>query len=137
MNRCERGRMSLKLSQRPRFYRSARVRRMPTRLQSRRARSAAVAATAGIDMEMTPVRGQMVAVRPPAGWVTHMVVSDAISLIPRVSGSVQIGWTSEHAGFDTRPTLEAIADAIIYARHLMPGLVASMRIPGNPLTLSG
>ncbi len=84
--------------------------------------SAAVAATAGLNVEITPVRGQMVAVQPPAGWVTHMIVSDAVSLIPRVDGSVQIGWTSEHAGFDTRPTLEAIANEIMHAQHLLPGL---------------
>jgi glycine oxidase len=64
----------------------------------------------------------MIAVRPPAGWVSHMVVSDAASLVPRVDGSVQVGWTSEHAGFDTRPTLEAIAAEIAAAQHLMPGL---------------
>lgn len=84
--------------------------------------SAAVLRTAGVDVEITPVRGQMIAVRPPAGWVRHMVVGDAGSLVPRVDGAVQIGWTSEHAGFDTRPTLEAIAREIEAAQHLMPGL---------------
>jgi glycine oxidase len=84
--------------------------------------SAAVLRTAGVDVEITPVRGQMIAVRPPAGWVSHMVVGDVASLVPRVDGSVQIGWTSEHAGFDTRPTLEAIAREIDGAQHLMPGL---------------
>ncbi len=84
--------------------------------------SAAVLRTAGVDVEITPVRGQMIAVRPPAGWVTRMVVGDAGSLVPRVDGSVQIGWTSEQAGFDTRPTLEAIAREIAAAEHLMPGL---------------
>ena len=39
-----------------------------------------------------------------------------------MDGSVQIGWTSEHAGFDTRPTLAAIARKIAAVRHLMPGL---------------
>jgi glycine oxidase len=84
--------------------------------------SAAVLRTAGVDLEITPVRGQMIAVRPPAGWVTRMVVGEAGSLVPRVDGSVQIGWTSEHAGFDTRPTLEAIAREIAAAQHLVPGL---------------
>lgn len=84
--------------------------------------SAAVLRTAGVTVEITPVRGQMIAVRPPAGWVTRMVVGDEGSLVPRVDGSVQIGWTSEHAGFDTRPTLEAIAREIAAAEHLTPGL---------------
>ena len=85
--------------------------------------SAVVLWTAGVDVEITPVRGQMIAVRPPpAGWVRHLVVGDVGSLVPRVDGSVQIGWTSERAGFDTRPTLEAIAREIDAARHLMPGL---------------
>lgn len=84
--------------------------------------SAAVLRTAGVALEITPVRGQMIAVRPPAGWVRHMVVSDEASLVPRVDGSVQVGWTSEEAGFDTRPTLEAIAREIAGAQYLMPGL---------------
>jgi glycine oxidase len=42
--------------------------------------------------------------------------------VPRADGSVQIGWTSEHAGFDTRPTLAAIASEIAGAEHLMPGI---------------
>lgn len=78
--------------------------------------------TAGIEIDLAPVRGQMIAVRPPAGWVTRMVVGEAGSLVPRVDGSVQIGWTSEHAGFDTRPTREAVAREITAAEHLMPGL---------------
>jgi hypothetical protein len=49
-----------------------------------------------------------------------MVVGDAASLLP--AGSVQTGWTSEHGGFDTRPTLEAIAREITAAEHPMPGL---------------
>lgn len=52
--------------------------------------------------------------------VRRMVVGDAASLVP--AGSVQIGWTSEHGGFDTRPTLDAIAREIAAAEHLMPGL---------------
>jgi glycine oxidase len=84
--------------------------------------SAAVLRTADIAIETTPVRGQMIAVRPPAGWVTHMIAGDTTSLVPRVDGSVQIGWTSEQAGFDTRPTLAAIAREITGARHLMPGI---------------
>jgi glycine oxidase len=51
-----------------------------------------------------------------------MVVGEAASLVPRVDGSVQIGWTSERAGSDTRPTLAAIATEIAGAEHLMPGL---------------
>jgi glycine oxidase len=84
--------------------------------------SAAVLRTAGAAVEITPVRGQMIAVRPPPGWVTRMVVGEAASLVPRVDGTVQIGWTSEHAGFDTRPTLAAIAAEITEAEHLIPGL---------------
>ena len=84
--------------------------------------ASAVLRTAGVAIETTPVRGQVIAVRPPAGWVTHMIVGEAASLVPRVDGSVQIRSASEHAGFDTRPTLAAVEGEIAGAQYLMPGL---------------
>jgi hypothetical protein len=46
-----------------------------------------------------------------------MVVIDEASLVPRVDGSVQVGWTSEEAEFDIRPPLEAIAREIAGAQY--------------------
>lgn len=49
-----------------------------------------------------PVRGQMLRVEAPAGWLSHIVLHDGLYIIPRRDGQVLIGSTLEQVGFDTR-----------------------------------
>src|SRR5262245_22759946 len=72
--------------------------------------------------EVEPVRGQMVAIEMPAPAVRHVIYSRRGYLVPRLSGYLIAGSTSEHAGYDKRVTAGGVASIIERAIEMMPGV---------------
>ncbi len=90
-------------------------------------------------VEVEPVRGQMLLVKTPPGWLTRIILTDSCYLIPRKDGHVLIGSTMERVGFDQRTTVAARQGLHRAALELVPELAdypvvnhwAGLR-PGSP-----
>ncbi|SIS52612.1 glycine oxidase ThiO [Alicyclobacillus vulcanalis] len=78
----------------------------------------------GARVEVRPVKGQMLAVRPVQGALLRHTVYDAGTyLVPKRDGTVVIGATEEpDAGYDKRNTLDALAALAARALDAVPGL---------------
>ncbi len=72
--------------------------------------------------EIRPVRGQMVAIEMPASATRHVIYSRRGYLVPRLSGYLIAGSTTEHAGYDKRVTAGGVASIIERAIEIMPGV---------------
>src|SRR5262245_34456963 len=72
--------------------------------------------------EVEPVRGQMVAIEMPAPAVRHVIYSRRGYLVPRLSGYLIAGSTTEHAGYDKRVTAGGVASIIERAIEMMPSI---------------
>jgi glycine oxidase len=70
--------------------------------------------------EVEPVRGQMVAIEAPTLTVRHVIYSRRGYLVPRLSGYLIAGSTSERAGYDKRVTAGGLASIIKRAVEIMP-----------------
>jgi glycine oxidase len=70
--------------------------------------------------EVEPVRGQMVAIEAPAPAVRHVIYSRRGYLVPRLSGYLIAGSTTEHTGYDKRVTAGGVASIIKSAIEIMP-----------------
>ena len=77
----------------------------------------------GARLPVEPVRGQILALEPPAGAVPPCLLwgRDAY-LVPRRDGTLAVGATVERAGFDARVTAEGVATLLAAARALVPAL---------------
>ncbi len=73
-------------------------------------------------VEVEPVRGQMVAIEMPTPAVRHVIYSRRGYLVPRLSGYLIAGSTTEHAGYDKRVTAGGVASIIERAIEIMPGV---------------
>ena len=69
-----------------------------------------------------PVKGQMLSLEIPKGFMRHVIWSDDIYLVPRTDGRLLIGATVEHAGFDARCTAAGIAHLLSGALAVAPSL---------------
>jgi glycine oxidase len=88
-----------------------------------------------------PVRGQLVSVdaSADADRLRRFVTSGDVYVVPRRDGSLVIGSTVEHAGFDARPTAGGVASLLTRAAALVPAVAryplleawAGLR-PGSP-----
>ncbi len=73
--------------------------------------------------QIFPVRGQMIRFEPtPAPGLRTILMDQGIYLIPRQDGSVVVGSTVEHVGFDKHTTADAIAHLHRKAVALWPNL---------------
>jgi len=70
--------------------------------------------------EVEPVRGQMVAIEMPAPAARHVIYSRRGYLVPRLSGYLIAGSTTERVGYDKRVTAGGVASIIKSAIELMP-----------------
>ncbi|HEX4947036.1 MAG TPA: glycine oxidase ThiO [Blastocatellia bacterium] len=77
---------------------------------------------AAMDFSVEPIRGQMIALEMPTPPLQHIVYSGNGYLIPRLSGQVIAGSTTESVGYDNRVTAEGIASIIARATEIAPAL---------------
>jgi glycine oxidase len=80
------------------------------------------------DLPVAPVRGQIVCLDAPHPALRSIVWGPGAYLVPKLDGSVVVGATSEHAGFDRRVTAAGVAALLEAAARLVPALAdASFR----------
>jgi glycine oxidase len=93
----------------------------------------------GIELPVTPVRGQMIQFQARPGLLQHIVLHREHYLIPRNDGLVLAGSTLEHTGYDKSVTAAAREQLVQRALALVPALAdypvirqwAGLR-PGSP-----
>jgi glycine oxidase len=71
---------------------------------------------------VTPVKGQMLALAMPRGFVRHTTWVPGAYLVPRDDGRLLIGATVEHVGFDERVTAAGLAALLDAALAAAPSL---------------
>lgn len=75
-----------------------------------------------IDLQIHPVRGQMLIIKAQPGLLSRIVLKDGHYLIPRADGQIIIGSTLENAGFDKSITEQGLQELRAFANELMPAL---------------
>jgi glycine oxidase len=101
--------------------------------------SAGLLAPLGLELPVTPVRGQMLLYRAEPGTVTRILLYKDRYVIPRRDGRVLVGSTLEHVGFAKQVTASARDDLVAAATEIVPALAnfpiekhwAGLR-PGSP-----
>lgn len=81
-----------------------------------------VALTAGLDLQVRPRRGQLVALAPPAAVLRHMLTAGHLYLVPKPAGEIICGSTEEDADFVAEPTAGGIARLLDFAVRAVPAL---------------
>jgi glycine oxidase len=76
----------------------------------------------GLELPVTPVRGQMIQFKVRPALLQHIVLYEGHYLVPRRDGLVLAGSTLEHAGYDNSITGEARDELSRSARRLVPAL---------------
>jgi len=75
-----------------------------------------------VDLDVEPVRGQMVLYRAVPGELEHIVLDRGHYLIPRRDGRILVGSTLEYVGFDKSTTAPAREQLTDFAVNLFPFL---------------
>jgi len=93
----------------------------------------------GVQLDIRPVRGQMLLYRAQPGMLRHIILQNGTYLIPRVDGHILVGSTLEDVGFDKATTGEARAELHARALGMLPQLAQAEFIkhwaglrPGSP-----
>lgn len=76
----------------------------------------------GIELDVYPVRGQVIQFDGPPGLLTRILLEDAKYIVPRRSGRLVVGSTVEDAGFDKETTETALEELKEAASRLLPAL---------------
>lgn len=74
------------------------------------------------NLRIEPVRGQMISLEMPDAPISHVIYSCRAYLVPRHSGYVIAGSTTENVGYDKRVTAGGIASIIDRAVEIAPAL---------------
>jgi glycine oxidase len=82
--------------------------------------SSALARQVGLNVDVTPALGQMLAVVGPS--LNHVVHSTDCYLVPRLGGRLLIGATVDYVGYEKKLTAGAIHSLITAATRLVPGV---------------
>ncbi len=85
--------------------------------------SANLLKTAGIEVAIAPVKGQMLLLRGEADLLKRITLFDGHYLIPRRDGHILVGSTLEDSGFDKATTENARAGLLAVVADLAPQLV--------------
>ncbi|MBI1173805.1 MAG: glycine oxidase ThiO [Sideroxydans sp.] len=75
-----------------------------------------------LDLDIKPVRGQMLLYRFDTPPLPHIVLQKDLYLIPRRDGHLLVGSTLEDVGFDKSTTTAACAELMQRAQRLLPQL---------------
>ena len=73
------------------------------------------------ELPLRPVKGQVLRLRGEP-LIQHVVRTPDVYLVPRASGELVVGATSEELGFDARPTAGAALDLLREAWRVLPGI---------------
>jgi glycine oxidase len=84
--------------------------------------SRTILASAGIDVAIEPVRGQMVLVSQIPRIFSHVLQAGPRYIVPRDDGHVLIGSTEEHVGFLKANTASAVSELLAFGAKLVPAL---------------
>lgn len=84
--------------------------------------SAGILASLGIDIEVEPVRGQMLLFRAEPGLLSRIILSKEHYIIPRRDGRILAGSTLEYTGFDKSTTELAREELTMNAYRIFPQL---------------
>ncbi len=84
--------------------------------------SSQLLATAGVTLEVIPVRGQIVLLEPSAVRLTRVIERDKRYLVPRRDGRTLIGSTEELTGFEKANTDEGVSGLLKFANEICPVL---------------
>lgn len=76
----------------------------------------------GVQLDIKPVRGQMLLYRAQPGMLQHILLQNGTYLIPRDDGHILVGSTLEDVGFDKATTEEARAALHTRALGMLPQL---------------
>jgi len=92
-----------------------------------------------LNLDIKPVRGQMLLLRTQPGFLTSIVLQNDNYFIPRKDGHILLGSTVEHVGFDNSVTDEAKNQLLAWSAKLFPQLNESLLVrhwaglrPGSP-----
>lgn len=93
----------------------------------------------GAQLDIKPVRGQMLLYRAQPGMLRQIILQNGTYLIPRDDGHILVGSTLEDAGFDKATTEEARAALHARALGMLPQLAQAELVqhwaglrPGSP-----
>lgn len=76
-------------------------------------------------LPVRPVRGQLLQLKAAQDSIKHVLWAPGVYLVPWRDGTVLVGATSEHVGFDDRATAEGVAGLIAAATGLVPKLAGA------------
>lgn len=76
----------------------------------------------GVQLDIKPVRGQMLLYKAQPGMLRHIILRNGTYLIPRDDGHILVGSTLEDAGFDKATTEEARVALHARALGMLPQL---------------
>jgi glycine oxidase len=76
----------------------------------------------GVELDIRPIRGQMILLQGMPGMLRHVVVQQGRYLIPRSDGMIVAGSTLEDVGFDAAPTEQALQELKQFVADLAPAL---------------
>jgi len=82
--------------------------------------------TVGSSLDISPVRGQMILFLTQPGLISRIVLANDRYVIPRRDGSVLVGSTVEHVGFNKSTTTAALQELKYAAFDLIPRLADYM-----------
>lgn len=93
------------------------------------------------ETEVSPVRGQLLYVRWQGPPITRVLWSDHCYLVPWQDGTLLVGATVEHVGFDERVTVAGVRSLLNAARSVLPGIdeaaFVEARVGLRPATPTG
>lgn len=75
-----------------------------------------------LQLEIIPIRGQIVLMKLPAPLITHIIEDGPRYLVPREDGNVLIGSTEENVGFVKETTDNGVQGLIDFALQVVPQL---------------
>jgi glycine oxidase len=76
-------------------------------------------------LPVSPMRGQILALKQPASPLQHILFGEEIYLVPKLDSTIYVGATVEQAGFDKSVTAEGIAWLLSSAIRLVPALASA------------
>ena len=97
-----------------------------------------LAARLGVNLEIKPIRGQIVALQSRQA-LSHTIYTHDGYLVPWPSGRTLVGSTQDDSGFDSKPTVEGVQKLLAFAARVVP-MLASAHVqtawaglrPGSP-----